>query len=52
MVSPARDAAGAEKGLLEVMSGISNYLRKEQMELQYVLGKALPGPSSPHPQGI
>lgn len=27
MVSPAGDAAGAEKGLLEVMSGVLNYLR-------------------------
>lgn len=25
---------------------------EEQMELQYLLGKAVPGPSSPHPQGI
>lgn len=52
IVSPAGDATGAEKGMLEVMSGVLNYLRKEQMELQYLLGKALPGPSSPHPQGI
>lgn len=42
IVSPAGDATGAEKGLLEVMSGVLNYLRKEQMELQYLLGKALP----------
>lgn len=27
MVYPAGDAAGAEKGLLEVMSGVLNYLR-------------------------
>lgn len=52
IVSPAGDATGAEKGILEVMSGVLNYLRKEQMELQYLLGKALPDPSSPHPQGM
>lgn len=51
MVSPAGDAAGAEKGLLEVMSGVLNYLRNRWSSSTW-LGKAHPGPSSPHPQGI
>lgn len=45
MVSPAGDAAGAEKGLLEVMSGVLNYLRNrwslsscwEKLYLAYLL---------------
>lgn len=51
MVYPAGDAAGAEKGVIRG-DVRSIELPEEQMELQFLLGKALPGPSSPHPQGI